>query len=81
MLRIPRTRSLLASSDSGMHRGIWAWTRTDLIEKCGRGSRTFRSVRKVSRSTGLNSMRGRRTMFGATGATWLHPKGASHGEM
>jgi len=34
---------------------------------------------KASRSTGLNSMHGRRTMFDATGVPRLFPKGGSHG--
>ena len=74
-----RMRSSRGSSACAMRRATSAWTRTASTAKCVRGLNSCRLAHKVSRSIGLNSMRGRRTISLATGATWLKPKGASHG--
>ena len=74
-----RMRSSRGSSACGMRRTTSVWIRTASTAKCVRGLNSCRLAHKVSRSIGLNSMRGRRTISVATGATWLKPKGASHG--
>jgi hypothetical protein len=73
------TPSCRGSFACAMRRAISAWTRTASTARCVRGLDSCRLARKESHSIGLNSMRGRRIISFATGATWLKPKGASHG--
>jgi hypothetical protein len=75
-LSTPSSRGLFACA---MRRAISAWTRTASIARSVRDLNSCPSAPKESRSIGLNLMRGRRIISLATGATWLKPKGASHG--
>jgi hypothetical protein len=70
-------RYFLASFVCAMFQRTSAWTGIDSIPRSGPISRPFLLAGKALPSTGLNSMRGWRTMSHATGVPRL--EGESHG--
>src|ERR1700722_12990498 len=73
-------KCLRDSSACAMHRGTWAWIRTDSTGKSVPHSPIFPSACKELPLIDLTSIAGQTTIRAATGISRLNLKGKSHGK-